>query len=197
MDTEIDSKPFQLSQLPVPLSGLGLRDSEFVSACCFVASNAEFYSENQILYEQAQAQDPPLLCLQQIITSMEVLKQRDPDLTFDSIIAKFKDSEGSYKTQHQLSSLAVNTNRDAVVNQFNEKEKIIINSFYDEDSGRWINMAPKSDWLYFSNQEFTSAMRYRMMLPKKELFMEPLVDALPIENFRLTIMAYISQLVVI
>jgi len=172
VEADVDEKRFLLSQMSVSLSGIGLRNSKWDSVCAFVASNAEFYSENPDLYEQAQVQEPPLLCLQQISTSMEVLKQRDANLTFDSIVSKIKD--GACKTQRQLSSLSMNAHRDAIVNQFEEKERVIINSFFDDDCGRWLSMCPKSYLFVFTNPEFLSAIRFRLVMPQ-----EKIVDGTP------------------
>ena len=100
---------------------------------------------------------------------MEVLKLSDPTLTFDSIIKKLTDSDGLYKTQRQLSSLGANAKRESIVDKFNEKEKVIINSFCDVDCGRWFKMAPKSDWLNLTNSEFMSAIRFRLVLSQEKI----------------------------
>jgi hypothetical protein len=131
----------------------------------FVAAHAEFFSENQSLYDEAQ--DHHLLCLQQISTSIDVLKQFNQQLSFESVINKIRDSNNgaaSYKTQHELCKLWKEVHRQNILDQFGGREKVIINSFWDEDCGRWLTMPPKSHLFAFTNVEYLSAIRFRLAM---------------------------------
>jgi hypothetical protein len=164
VEETIDEKRFKLSQLPISESGLGLRDSVLDSHGAFVAAHAEFYSENQSLYDEAQ--DHHLLCLQQISTSIDVLQRFNPQLTFQSVINKIRDANGAaaYKTQHELCKMWKEAHRQNIMDQFEGREKVIINSFWDEDCGRWLTMPPKSHLFAFTNPEYLSAIRFRLAM---------------------------------
>ena len=163
VDGVLDDRTFALSLLPIKDSGLGLSDSTQISHSAFVASKAEFYAENIDLFEEAENSD--MMCLNNILTSVNFIQQFKADFNFHALLKTINENPKSDKnTQNLLTDIYKNANRNSVIESFNCKEKVLLNSFKDDDCGRFLTMAPKSNIHSLQNQYMMSALRFRLIM---------------------------------
>jgi hypothetical protein len=171
VECDFDEKRYQLAQLAIKDSGLGLQNSHLISHSAFVASKIEFYADNPDLLNQVGTTE--MMCYKKILTSIEVLNQYDPSITFNSLLTKVMDGS-SVKLQDSLSMMFRPSRHSNVMSLFDvSTEKVIVNSFKDDDAGRHLTIAPKSYLHSFANREFLSLLRFRLVLPQPKLLNDP------------------------
>jgi hypothetical protein len=173
VDCDIDDKRYQLAQLAIKESGLGLQNSHLISHSAFVASKVEFYADHPVLLNQVGTTQ--LMCYKKILTSITVLNQYDPtkSISFDSLLAKIMDGSTD-KLQDSLSMLFSAPRRSHVMSLFDvSTEKVIVNSFKDDDAGKHLTIAPKSFLHSLPNKVFLSMMRFRLVTNQSNLLNDP------------------------
>jgi hypothetical protein len=171
LDCDVDDKRFQLAQLAINESGLGLQNSHLISHSAFVASTMEFYADNPDILNQVGT--PLLMCYKKTLTSIEVLNQYDNTISFASLLAQIMDGSTD-KMQDSLSRLFPTSRRTQVMSLFDvDIEKVIINSFNDNDAGKHLTAAPKTFMHTLHDAEFKSMLRFRLVMNQPKLLGDP------------------------
>ena len=144
VEAPVDYARFRLSQLNIVDSGLGLFDSDLTSHAAYVASLVESMCEFVDSHRSDISEDDlELQCFQDLFSSLHVLKKYDSSISLDSLVEKF-DKGIADKLQHQISQ----TFRKSL------RLEVYFNSIRDEDAGKLLDMAPKTNMHRSENHNF-------------------------------------------
>ena len=169
VEMPIDDDRFQLAQLHVTDSGLGLFDSDLTSHAAYVASFAEFMTDFMQDPRFVDVDEDDLPCIQHFFTSLDVLRKYDDKITVASLHARIMEDKqkNTLKLQHELSQIFRKSMRLETMILFPDRRaQVFFNSIRDGDAGRILEMAPKTSMHRMVNHNFKSFIRMRLFMPQ-------------------------------
>ena len=156
----IPPKTFDLAELHIQDSGLGLFNSADTSKTVFLASFVECVS---VLEGDLSLEEPDINTgmVHEASRCLQFFHSLDPTITQDSLTKMAtKTAESRITLQHQLAQILRGSQRDRVMSQFQEPREIAwLESLQDSTAGLWLDCAPKSDMHKIANDEFRDLLR--------------------------------------
>jgi hypothetical protein len=84
-------------------------------------------------------------------------------------MTKCDNNDKKNHVQRDQTNLFKTLSRDNIIAQFINKEKVILNCFKDEDSGRFLVVKRKIEMHRLNNIEMVSALRFRLVIPQEKI----------------------------
>jgi hypothetical protein len=167
---DLEEKFYELAELHIHDSGIGLFSSSQTSHAAYVASMVESYEEMECWLNTPSpllSEDLPMI--DDMKVSLQQFTDLDADITFTSLLDESKKPVVNGETlQHQLSTVFRASNRERVVGLFQEPREIAwMESLRSPEAGLWLEFAPKTSMHRMTDQQFQVALTLRLFLPQK------------------------------
>ena len=163
----LDDITWNIAQLPVSESGLGLLDPLKAAPCAYAASFSESYTALVTLQSEFFG-NIHLPCYENFISSVESISMVDPTITTESIFTIVREKQIKHIQHHLFEIFTKNSASELINSLSSNRAKIWHHGLQNSVGGLWLDSAPKTDMHKMSPAVFCKAIRLRLFMPMNE-----------------------------